>query len=99
MDSNSFLAMSVATVPTVPARKFSKNPLIAFYQSSIGKKYVVAVTALLLILYVLGHLLGTLQIYMGPDRINARAKFLHALGPILCEVRVFLIVSFVTHIL
>jgi succinate dehydrogenase / fumarate reductase, cytochrome b subunit len=90
--------MSVATVSTEPARKFSKNPLIAFYQSSIGKKYVVAVTALLLILYVLGHLVGNLQIYLGPDRINAYAKFLHDLGPILWAVRVVLIAAFVTHI-
>src|ERR1700744_1036468 len=97
-DSTTFLAMSVATLPTTPARKFSKNPLIAFYQSSIGKKYVVAVTALLLILYVLGHLAGNLQIYMGPDRINAYAKFLHDLGPILWVVRVILIAAFVIHI-
>src|SRR3984957_9740183 len=90
--------MSVATVSTAPARKFSKNPFIAFYQSSIGKKYVVAITALLLILYVLGHLVGNLQIYMGPDRINAYAQFLHDLGPILWVVRVILIAAFVTHI-
>jgi succinate dehydrogenase / fumarate reductase cytochrome b subunit len=90
--------MSVATLPTTPPRKFSKNPLIAFYQSSIGKKYVVAVTALLLILYVLGHLAGNLQIYMGPDRINTYAKFLHDLGPILWVIRVILLVAFVTHI-
>jgi succinate dehydrogenase / fumarate reductase cytochrome b subunit len=90
--------MSVAILPTAPARKFSKNPLFAFYQSSIGKKYIVAVTALLLILYVLGHLLGNLQIYMGQDRINAYAKFLHDLGPILWVVRVILIAAFVTHI-
>src|ERR1700674_1424977 len=90
--------MSVATVSAVPVRKFSKNPLIAFYQSSIGKKYVVAVTALLLILYVLGHLLGNLQIYMGPHRINAYAKFLHDLGPILRVIRVILIAAFVTLI-
>ena len=90
--------MSVATLSPEPARRFSKNPLIAFYQSSIGKKYVVAGTALLLILYVLGHLVGNLQIYMGPDRINAYAKFLHDLGPILWVVRVILIAAFVTHI-
>jgi succinate dehydrogenase / fumarate reductase cytochrome b subunit len=90
--------MSVATLPTTPARKFSRNPLIAFYQSSIGKKYVVAVTALLLILYVLGHLVGNLQIYLGPDRINAYAKFLHDLGPILWVIRVFLLAAFVIHI-
>jgi succinate dehydrogenase / fumarate reductase cytochrome b subunit len=97
-DSTNFLIMSVATLPTTPARKFSKNPLIAFYQSSIGKKYIVAVTALLLILYVLGHLVGNLQIYLGPDRINAYAKFLHDLGPILWVVRVILLAAFVIHI-
>jgi succinate dehydrogenase / fumarate reductase, cytochrome b subunit len=90
--------MSVATLSNAPGRKFSKNPLIAFYQSSIGKKYVVAGTALLLILYVLGHLVGNLQIYLGPDRINAYAKFLHDLGPILWLVRVILLAAFVTHI-
>ncbi len=97
-DSNSFIAMSVATISTLPGRKFSKNPLIAFYQSSIGKKYVVAVTALLLVFYVLGHLLGNLQIYMGPNRINAYAQFLHDLGPILWVVRAILLAAFVMHI-
>src|SRR5580692_13052899 len=90
--------MSVAILPPASARKFSRNPLIAFYQSSIGKKYVVAVTALLLIVYVLGHLLGNLQIYLGPDRINAYATFLHDLGPILWAVRALLIAAFVIHI-
>jgi succinate dehydrogenase / fumarate reductase, cytochrome b subunit len=58
----------------------------------------VAVTALLLILYVLGHLAGNLQIYIGQDRINAYAKFLHDLGPILWIIRVFLLAAFVTHV-
>lgn len=90
--------MSVATITNASNRKFSANPLIAFYQSSIGKKYVVAATALLLILYVLGHLLGNLQIYAGPDRINAYAKFLHDLGPVLWVIRAILIAVFITHI-
>src|ERR1700761_2631912 len=90
--------MTVATVSNAPGRKFSKNALIAFYQSSIGKKYVVAATALLLILYVLGHLAGNLQIYIGPDRINAYAKFLPDLGPILWVIRVILLAAFVIHI-
>ena len=90
--------MSVATRPAVPIRKLSNHPLIAFYQSSIGKKLMVAVTAVILILYVLGHLLGNLQIYIGQDRINAYAKFLHDLGPILWVIRAFLLAAFVTHI-
>src|ERR1700747_3926197 len=90
--------MSVATRSAVPVRKFSNNPLIAFYQSSIGKKLIVAVTALILVLYVLGHLVGNLQIYIGQDRINKYAKFLHELGPILWVIRVFPLAAFVTHI-
>src|SRR6516164_8041586 len=90
--------MSVATFTPAPSKKFSKNPVVAFYQSSVGKKLIVAVTALILILYVLGHLVGNLQIYIGQDRINAYAKFLHDLGPILWVIRIFLLAAFVTHI-
>ena len=45
-----------------------------------------------------GISLGNLQIYMGPDKINWYAQFLHDLGPILWAVRVILIAAFVTHI-
>jgi succinate dehydrogenase / fumarate reductase cytochrome b subunit len=90
--------MPEATLSSAPARKFSNNPAIAFYQSSIGKKFVVAVTALILILYVLGHLVGNLQIYMGHNQINAYAKFLHDLGPILWVIRAALLAALVTHV-
>ena len=90
--------MPEATLSAPLPRKFSKNPVIAFYQSSIGKKIVVGVTALFLILYVLGHLVGNLQIYMGQNQINAYAKLLHDLGPILWIVRFVLLAAFVTHI-
>ena len=90
--------MPAVTVAPVPARKFSRNPLVAFYQSSIGKKWVVALTAVVLILYVLGHLAGNLQIYLGQDRINNYAEFLHHLGPLLWLIRIFLLACFVVHI-
>jgi succinate dehydrogenase / fumarate reductase cytochrome b subunit len=48
--------------------------------------------------HVLGHLLGNLQIYIGQDRINTYAKFLHDLGPILWVIRAFLLAAFITHI-
>ncbi|HEY0790100.1 MAG TPA: succinate dehydrogenase cytochrome b subunit [Chthoniobacterales bacterium] len=92
--------MSAATVPRtpVPARRFSGNPLVAFYQSSIGKKWVVGLTGVILIVYVLGHLAGNLQIYLGRDRINNYAEFLHSLGPMLWAVRAVLLAAFVIHI-
>lgn len=90
--------MPAVTVSPPTARRFSPNPLVAFYQSSIGKKWVVALTAVVLIVYVLGHLAGNLQIYMGQDRINNYAEFLHNLGPLLWLVRLILLACFVIHI-
>src|SRR6201989_3048607 len=88
--------MAVATYS--PSRKFSQNPLIAFYQSSIGKKFVVSVTGLIWVAYVLGHLAGNLQIFLGPDRINAYARFLHDLGPLLWAIRIVLVVALIIHV-
>jgi len=73
--------------------------LITFYNSSIGKKLIVALTGLVLIAYVLGHLIGNLQIYMGPEQINWYAERLHSMGPILWLIRAFLLACFVIHIL
>jgi succinate dehydrogenase / fumarate reductase cytochrome b subunit len=73
--------------------------IINFYKSSIGKKWVVALTGLVLIAYVLGHLAGNLQIFLAPEHINAYAKFLHSLGPLLYVIRAFLLACFAAHIL
>lgn len=74
------------------------NPIISFYKSSIGKKWIVALTGLVLIAYVLGHLAGNLQIFLPPLWINRYAHFLHSLGPILWIIRFFLLGCFVLHI-
>jgi len=36
-----------------------------FYKSSIGKKWIVGITGLILLLFVIGHLIGNLQIFIG----------------------------------
>jgi succinate dehydrogenase / fumarate reductase cytochrome b subunit len=90
--------MALATVPPSPARRFSANPFIAFYQSSIGKKIIVALTGLYLIVFVLGHLLGNLEIYLGQDRLNAYAQLLQELGPFLWAERIILILAVILHI-
>ncbi|MEO6569223.1 MAG: succinate dehydrogenase cytochrome b subunit [Opitutaceae bacterium] len=74
------------------------NFFFGFYQSSIGKKWVVALTGLVLIGYVIGHLVGNLQIFGSPEKINSYASFLHSLGALLWVVRVGLLVCFVLHI-
>jgi succinate dehydrogenase / fumarate reductase cytochrome b subunit len=74
------------------------NGIFAFYHSSVGKKMIVAVTGIILILFVIGHLLGNLQIYLGPAWINAYSQHLHDLGPILWLIRLFLLCTVVIHI-
>ena len=69
-----------------------------FCHSSVGRKIIVAVTGVILLLFVIGHLLGNLQIFLGPDWINSYAQHLRDLGPILWIIRSFLLVSVVLHI-
>ena len=45
-----------------------------------------AVTGVVLIGFVVGHLVGNLQIFEDPDKINGYAHFLHSLGPALWVV-------------
>jgi hypothetical protein len=56
-----------------------------FFGTTIGKKLVVAVTGLIVYVYVLGHLAGNLLIYGGRDVINNYAHLLHALRVPICE--------------
>lgn len=74
---------------------------IRFYEAPIGKKAVMAATGVVLFGYVVGHLVGNLQIYASdPDRINAYAAFLHNpanAGP-LWAIRGFLLLCVILHI-
>ncbi|HJX98483.1 MAG TPA: succinate dehydrogenase cytochrome b subunit [Chthoniobacterales bacterium] len=69
-----------------------------FCHSSVGRKMIVAVTGVILILFVIGHLLGNLQIYLGPDWINAYSQHLRDLGPLLWLIRIFLLANVILHI-
>lgn len=54
--------------------------LETYWSSSIGKKLVVALTGLFLVLFLAGHLIGNLVVFMGPEPFNAYAYFLHHMG-------------------
>ena len=69
-----------------------------FYRSSIGKKMIVALTGVILMLFVIGHLLGNLQIFLGPRWVNDYAQHLRDLGPLLWAVRITLLVAVFLHI-
>ncbi|MFH2056161.1 MAG: succinate dehydrogenase cytochrome b subunit [bacterium] len=69
-----------------------------FWIISVGKKVLMAVSGVVLIGYVTGHLIGNWQIFIGAEQINAYARALHSLGPLLWVVRGFLAAWFILHI-
>lgn len=74
------------------------NLAVALFRSSIGRKILMAVTGLLLMLWITGHLFGNLHLFEGPDAINGYAAFLQSLGPVLWIERIGLLVVAVLHI-
>ena len=58
-----------------------------------------AFTGLILVLFVMGHMLGNLLIFMGPDALNAYAYKLHSIpGSIMTLIRVSLLLAVVVHV-
>ncbi len=77
------------------------NRAVRFYEAPIGKKAVMAVTGVILFGYVIGHLLGNLQIYAADhDQINRYAAFLHspANAAALWAIRLLLLFAVGLHI-
>ena len=70
----------------------------AFYSSLVGKKVIMAASGAILFLFVVGHLLGNLQIFDGPERLNAYSAFLKKTGEILWAVRIVLLAALVLHV-
>jgi len=71
---------------------------VRFYASSVGKKMVVALTALGLLGFLVGHLAGNLLMFSGPEAINAYAAKLRDLGPLLWVARIGLLGVVGVHI-
>jgi succinate dehydrogenase / fumarate reductase cytochrome b subunit len=71
---------------------------LAFYRSSIGKKVVMAVTGVILFGFVIGHMLGNLQVFVGARQMNEYAAMLKANVALLWGVRFLLLVAVAWHI-
>lgn len=78
----------------------SSCSLCQFWHSSIGKKIIVAVTGIILVGFLLGHLTGNLLMYMGPEAFNAYAEFLHSMlhGAGVWIARIVLLTCLILHV-
>ena len=76
------------------------NPsLLGFYETTLGKKLVMSLTGMILVGFVVGHMAGNLQIFLGPEVFNRYAELLHTNVGLLYAVRVALLVAVGLHIL
>ena len=77
---------------------------LTLYQTSIGKKVVMAVTGAIMYLYVIAHMIGNFKIFTGAEHLNGYAIFLREVGypvfdhmVVLSIVRIVMLVSVVLH--
>jgi succinate dehydrogenase / fumarate reductase cytochrome b subunit len=91
-----------------PVHPKSRRPApwpVEFYRSAVGKKWVMAVTGILLMGYVFFHMLGNLKVYLGAEDLNHYGEWLRDLlvpffprTVTLWLLRIGLTAAFVFHI-
>ena len=74
------------------------NILLRLFTSTLGKKFLMAITGAGLLLFVIGHLVGNLQIFLGPESINRYGHFLQTTPEILWPSRIGLLAFVIIHI-
>jgi succinate dehydrogenase / fumarate reductase cytochrome b subunit len=93
--------------PAATDRRGGQRPpwALQLYRSAVGKKYVLAVTGIVLMVYVLLHMVGNLKLYLGPESLNRYGEWLRDVGEpalprevLLWSARVVLIASVALHI-
>ena len=77
----------------------------AFFRSTIGLKFVMAITGLIWVGFVIGHMVGNLKMYIGASEINEYGHHLREFGhPLLPKmaflwiVRLVLVAAIVAHV-
>jgi succinate dehydrogenase / fumarate reductase cytochrome b subunit len=88
-----------------PRRVWSSNPAVVLWSTMVGKKIVMAVTGVVLVGFVIGHMLGNLKIFLGSEAIDHYAVFLRTMGEplmpysmLLWVVRIVLLACVALHI-
>ena len=82
----------------VPAARTAREE--TFLGSTVGKKVVMAVTGVVLVGFVVGHMIGNLQVYLGAEALNHYGELLRELlhGSFIWIFRAVMLVSVVLHV-
>lgn len=69
-----------------------------FIQSTVGKKVVMACTGVILVGFVIIHMLGNLNMFLGPDAMNDYAHTLKSKPPLVWGTRIVLLSAVLGHV-
>jgi succinate dehydrogenase / fumarate reductase cytochrome b subunit len=95
------------SVSAQPIRKLTPSgpPIVRFYRTAVGKKWVMAISGIVLMLFVLVHLIGNIKLFLSKEEINLYGEALrdmpgHLLPRtwLLWSIRAGLIAAFFFHI-
>ncbi len=99
------VAGELSGAPTADAPRRQPPFIVTFYRSAVAKKWLMAVSGIMLLGYVLAHMVGNLKVFLGKEDINEYADWLRRLGEpalprevALWLMRVGLLAAFVIHI-
>lgn len=80
--------------------------VLGLWDSTVGKKILMAVTGIILVLFIVGHMVGNLKAYMGREAFNHYAEGLRAFGApffgheqLLWIIRLVLLACVLVHII
>lgn len=69
-----------------------------FLNSSIGKKFTMAITGSFLIIFLIVHLIGNITLFFGPDAFNGYVSALDVVKPLIRVIELVLLAAFLLHI-
>lgn len=103
--------MATTTTPPgtgkAPVRRVRRQgpAILRFYSTAVGKKWVMAITGVALLGFVLAHMVGNLKLFLSKEEMNLYGEALRNLGghlvprtSLLWLLRIGLIAAFVLHI-
>lgn len=91
--------MSPSSKEFFPRTVQRSTSLIAVWNSTVGKKIVMAVTGAIGVGYLIGHVAGNLLVFRGPAKIDAYASFLKSNPGLLWAARAILLLAVILHII
>ena len=71
---------------------------LTLHQTTIGKKLIMALSGLIIVGFTIGHFLGNLNLYRGPEAMDGYAEALQGLPPLVWGTRLLLLFAFGAHI-